>query len=145
MKLSRLKKLLFLHIARLPMPSKKWRPLVYKWGGVKMADYQSVFIGEGVIIDTNRPQNVILEEGVTITTRCIILAHTRDANSNIPKFHTVRLCKNSFLGCNSVICKGVIIGENSLVAAQSVVTKDIPANEVWGGNPARFIKKRVID
>ena len=35
MKLSRLKKLLFLHIARLPMPSKKWRPLVYKWGGGK--------------------------------------------------------------------------------------------------------------
>lgn len=98
-----------------------------------------------MIIDTNRPQNVIIEEGVRITARCIILAHTRNAGSNIPKFHSVKFCKNSFLGCNSVVCKGVIIGENSLVAASSVVTKDIPANEVWGGNPAKFIKKRTIN
>lgn len=63
MKLSRLKNLVCLYIARLPMPSKKWRPLMYKWGGVNMLDYQSVFIGEDVIIDTNKPQNVIIEEG----------------------------------------------------------------------------------
>ena len=70
MKLSRLKNLIFLHIARLPMPSKKWRPMMYKMGGVNIPDYQSVFIGEGVVIDTNRPQNITIEEGVTITTRC---------------------------------------------------------------------------
>ncbi len=126
------------------MPSKKWRPYFLKKGGVTIYNYKSNFIGESVIIDTNRPQNIIIEEGVTITTRCIILAHTRNSNSNIPQFHNVRFCKNSFLGCNSVVCKGVTIGENALIAASSVVTKDIPANEVWGGNPARFIKKRTI-
>ena len=145
MKLSRLKNLIFLHIARLPMPSKKWRPMMYKMGGVNIPDYQSVFIGEGVVIDTNRPQNITIEEGVTITTRCIILAHTRNAQSNTPKFHTVKFCKNSFLGCNSVVCKGTTIGENALVAASSVVTKDIPANEVWAGSPPKFIKKRIIN
>lgn len=36
--------------------------------------------------------------------------------------------------------KRVTIGENAVVAAGSVVTKDIPDNEVWGGNPAKFIK-----
>jgi len=47
---------------------------------------------------------------------------------------------NVFLGSSCIICKGVTIGENAVIAAGSVVVKDIPANEVWGGNPARFIK-----
>lgn len=46
-----------------------------------------------------------------------------------------------FIGARSIICKGVHIGEKSLVAAGSVVVKDIPAGELWGGNPAKFIKK----
>ena len=37
--------------------------------------------------------------------------------------------------------KGVTIGENSVVGAGSVVTHDVPKNEVWAGNPARFVKK----
>lgn len=46
----------------------------------------------------------------------------------------------AFIGTGCIICKGVSIGDKSIVAAGSVVTKDIPAGEVWGGNPARFIK-----
>lgn len=48
---------------------------------------------------------------------------------------------NAFVGANCFVCKGVTIGENSIVGACSVVTKSIPANEIWAGNPARFIKK----
>ena len=42
-----------------------------------------------------------------------------------------------------IICNSVTIGEGSIIGAGSVVTKDIPANQVWAGNPARFIKDRV--
>lgn len=48
--------------------------------------------------------------------------------------------KHCFIGAGSIILKGVYIGDNSIVAAGSVCTKSIPANEVWGGNPARKIK-----
>ena len=46
----------------------------------------------------------------------------------------------SFIGANSIILKGVTIGEKSVIAAGSVVTKSVPANEIWGGNPAKKIK-----
>lgn len=46
-----------------------------------------------------------------------------------------------FIGTRSIICKGVHIGNHSMVAAGSVVVKDIPSDELWGGNPACFIKR----
>lgn len=47
----------------------------------------------------------------------------------------------AFIGARSIICKGVTIGEHAIIAAGSVVIKDIPADEIWGGNPAKFIAK----
>ena len=46
----------------------------------------------------------------------------------------------AFIGGSSTILKGVTIGCHSIVATGSVVTKNIPDNEIWGGNPARYIK-----
>ena len=51
------------------------------------------------------------------------------------------LGKRVWIGSNSTITKGVTIGDNSIVAAGAVVTKDVPANCIVGGVPARIIKK----
>jgi len=50
-----------------------------------------------------------------------------------------------FVGTNAMILKGVTIGARSIVAAGSVVTKNIPADEVWGGNPARRLKSALSE
>lgn len=49
--------------------------------------------------------------------------------------------EGAFIGAHAIILKGVSIGTHSIVGAGSVVTKDIPENEIWAGNPARYIRK----
>ena len=46
----------------------------------------------------------------------------------------------AFIGAHCIICKGVTIGERSIVGVGSVVTKNIPSNEIWGGCPAKRIR-----
>lgn len=53
----------------------------------------------------------------------------------------VEICDGAFIGAHCIILKGVTIGKRSIVGAGSVVTKDIPEDEIWAGNPARFIRK----
>lgn len=124
------------------MPSRGWRSAVCKLGGVNIDNPEKTFIGENVIFDTNYPEDIIIEEGVRITTGCVLLTHFMEPLTGSYSRGKVIIKKRAYLGCNTVICKPVTIGEDAIVGAGSIVTKDIPAGEVWAGNPARFIKKR---
>jgi acetyltransferase-like isoleucine patch superfamily enzyme len=53
----------------------------------------------------------------------------------------VRIQDNVWIGDSAIVCKGVTIGENSIVGAGAVVTSDVPANTVVAGNPARAVKQ----
>jgi acetyltransferase-like isoleucine patch superfamily enzyme len=48
--------------------------------------------------------------------------------------------KNAWIGASATILPGITVGENSIVAAGSIVTKDVPANTIVGGNPAKTMK-----
>lgn len=54
------------------------------------------------------------------------------------KCKPVFISNNAFVGACSIILKGVTIGENSVIDAGSVVTKDVPPNQIWAGNPAIY-------
>lgn len=65
----------------------------------------------------------------------------RNEDVNNAKDVPVYIGNNVFIGARSIIMKGVTIGEKAMVCAGSVVICDIPAEEMWGGDPAKFIKK----
>jgi acetyltransferase-like isoleucine patch superfamily enzyme len=56
------------------------------------------------------------------------------------KVETTRVCKGASIGSGSTILANVTIGENAIVGAGSVVTKDVPANAIVAGNPAKFMR-----
>lgn len=60
-------------------------------------------------------------------------------NPNLKKQGKVSIKNNSFIGKNSIILPGISIGPNSIVGCGSVVTKDVPPNTVYAGNPAKYI------
>lgn len=65
--------------------------------------------------------------------------HLDDKRSGEPV--PIHIHKNVWLGANVVVLKGTTIGENSVIGANSVVTKDIPANVIAAGNPCNIVKK----
>lgn len=65
----------------------------------------------------------------------------RETDTDRAKTSAVTIGDAVFIGARSIICKGVTIGEHTVVAAGSVVVSDIPANCLAGGNPAKVIKE----
>ena len=111
-------------------------------------DYgKNIIIGEGVFI--NACCHFQDHGGVTIGDGCQIghnvvfatLNHgtaPEDRGAMYPA--PIRLGKNVWVGSNSTILRGVTVGDNAIIAAGSVVTKDVAANTVVGGVPARHIR-----
>ena len=60
---------------------------------------------------------------------------------DVPKTKEVRIQQGAFIGAHSIIMKGVSVGKHSIIGAGSVLTKSVPDNEIWAGNPAKFIRK----
>jgi acetyltransferase-like isoleucine patch superfamily enzyme len=61
------------------------------------------------------------------------------------KSRPVTIGNDVFIGTNAMILKGVTIGDRAIIGAGSVVSCDVPADEIWAGNPARWISKRTED
>ena len=106
--------------------------------GTTIAAAKSVKIGNNCLIGAN----------VTITDYDFhsVEPEGRRYNTNAEDIgcSSVIIEDNVWLGMNVIVLKGVKIGQNSIVAAGSVVTKSIPSNCIAGGNPAKILKDLVI-
>jgi acetyltransferase-like isoleucine patch superfamily enzyme len=69
----------------------------------------------------------------------------RNSNDDIlnREYKEVVIGNDVFIGAHAIILKGVNIGNGSIIGAGSVVAKSVPENEIWAGNPAKFIKSAV--
>lgn len=108
-----------------------------------------VLVENDVIIGNNvtLKSGVQVWDGVQIEDNVFVGPNVTFTNDLFPRSkHYVEcvktiLKKGCSIGANSTLIAGITIGENAMIGAGSVVTKDIPANEVWFGNPARFVRK----
>ena len=85
---------------------------------------------------------VEIQDGVLIgpDVRITTVNHDLEDRHHQFYFKKVTIKKNAWICIGAIICPGVTIGENSVVAAGAVVTKDVPDNVMVGGNPAKIIK-----
>lgn len=83
-----------------------------------------------------------LEDGVMIGANVTFTndKYPRSGNKNWKLLRT-KVCRGASVGAGSVLLPGITIGENALIGAGSVVTRDVPPGELWIGNPARFVRK----
>lgn len=103
-----------------------------------------VKIGNNVTIKSG----VQVWDGITIEDDVFIGPNVTFTNDLFPrsknpdwKLSKTVVKKGASIGANATILAGITIGENAMIGAGSVVTKDVPANTVWYGNPAKFIRE----
>jgi len=104
----------------------------------------NVFINNNTVIVCDKTtikigNNVLVGTSVEIYDSDFHSINPTERNSDKHICSSVTLEDNVFVGSNSKILKGVSIGENSIVANSSVVTKSFPGNVIIGGNPAKVI------
>lgn len=97
------------------------------------------FVCEGVVIE----DNVFVGHGVTFINDSYPRATTVGGNLQTEtdwKVERTRIKKGASIGSGATILSNVTIGENAIVGAGSVVTKDVAANSIVAGNPAKFLR-----
>lgn len=103
-----------------------------------------VIIGNNVTIKCG----VQIWDGIRVEDNVFIGPNVTFTNDRFPRskqypdvFEKTIIRKGASLGAGTTVLCGIEIGENAMIGAGSVVTKNIPANELWVGNPAHFVKK----
>lgn len=126
-------------IARFAPGAHKFRPYLHRLRGVKIDG--NVFIGDDVYIENEYPERVCIHNGAGIALRTTIIAHFRGPGKVIIE-------KNVWIGaCCTITARNgqvLTIGEGAVLAANSVVTRDVPPHTFAGGVPAKPIARATV-
>jgi len=117
-------------------------PPFYATGGLDIRVGRNVFVNQNCTFydlgGLDIGDDVLIGPNVSLITSGHALEPSRRRDVNIAK--PIVIEKNVWIAAGAIIIGGVTVGENSVVAAGSVVTKDVPPNTLVGGNPARVIR-----
>lgn len=122
-----------------------------RYAKLKLLGYKNIsnsaIIESKLNLDRVYPEGIHIGDNTLIASRTTILSHEhvkRDIeDSRNPWVTNTYIGKNCFIGVGAMILPGVKIGDEVIIGASSVVTKDIPSNSVAVGNPARVIKSGI--
>ncbi len=131
---------------------KKIRDIIRSWLGVDygptIEDMKSMGMKVGkntsiekARIDVSHCWLISIGNNVTLAPNVYLLAHDASTKKYLgyTKIGKITIEDNVFVGADTVVMPNVKIGKNSIIGTRSVVTKDVPPNTVYVGNPARFI------
>lgn len=90
-------------------------------------------------LDKTYPRGIHIGESTAVSFRSCILTHDYTRGLHLD----TRIGKQCQIGAHSIIFPGLTIGDNCVVAAGSVVMKDVPPNSLVAGNPARIIERGI--
>ena len=109
--------------------------------GIKFG--KNIRINRGVLLD-GRGSKIIIGNSVDIAVDAIIwtLGHDPQSMYHSTFSKEVIIEDHVWIGARAIIMPGIKIGRGAIIASGSVVTKDVPEMAIFGGNPAKFIKKR---
>ncbi len=106
---------------------------------MKMDIHPSVEMSLSAKPDATFPRGVHIDECTYVAFNARIMTHDRTRGLYV---HT-RIGKNCFIGGESLILPGVVIGDNCVVGAGSVVTRNVPERSIVAGNPAKIIQSDI--
>lgn len=125
-------------------PIKHWRTVMQRWRGVKIG--KGVYIGHEVMFDRVFTDQISIGDNTSVGDRTIITAHANIPSDTIlkklypRKISKTTIGKGVWIMPNVTIIPGVVIGDESVIATGSVVTKDVPPRTLVGGVPAKVLK-----
>jgi maltose O-acetyltransferase len=101
----------------------------------------NVFIGDGSYIDGGFSWLITIEDDVTLGPGVQIIAHDASTKASLKQAWAAPVCVSAgaYIGARAIVLPGVTIGKRAVVGAGSVVTRDVPADSVAVGAPARVI------
>lgn len=105
----------------------------------KMKISSTARISYGAKLDKTNPKGIYIGEESYVASGAIVFAH--DFSRGIHKDTVIG--KRCFIGANAIIMCGITIGDEVIVGAGSVVTKDVPSRCIVAGNPARIIRENI--
>lgn len=108
--------------------------------GLQLADGVAV----GWFAELDARGGIIVDHDTNISSHVKLITGSHDVDDPhfTADFRPIRVGHHCWIGTGATILQGVEIGDGAVVAAGAVVTRNIPPHEIWGGVPARFIKKR---
>ena len=123
---------------------RKARILILKTKGYRIP--YSVIIERSVTLDKLNPRGIDIGDYTLVGAGVTILSHDhcKRTAGNAPLFTNTSIGKSCFIAIGAIILPGVKIGDEVVVGAGSVVTKDVPSNCVVAGNPARVIRENIV-